>query len=438
MASPAVSVGTYWRLVSSNRNYRRLWLAQIVSEMGDWLYVVAIYTLLLRLTGTAKSVAIAVVLQVLPQFFVAPAAGIVNDRASRRRVMIAADLARAAIVLLMLVAARTQVVGLIYVLLFLETVMWAFFEPGRSAVVPNIASGEELAAANALSSMTWSLTLALGAGLGGVVAALFGHDTVFVLNSLSFVASAALLRGMKFEERHLEGLKPLRARDLVDFSPLVEGVRYVAGDKRLVLLLLAKAGLGVFATHWVILPIFGERIFPVKLAGLDPRRGAMLGMSALMSSRGVGALVGPFCGGLWSGQNRERLRVGILAGFLAGAAGFAGLSVAPSLGLAVLTVIVAHSGSSVGWVYTTTLLQFHTEDRFRGRVFSADFAFLVLSMSIASFLAGQLVDAGVPVRAVALWTGVLALAPAAAWGFGIWKWKEAECRPVPASEERRP
>ncbi len=422
MASPPVTARTYWWLVRSNRNYRRLWLAQIVSEIGDWLYVVAIYTLLLRLTGRASSIAVALVLQVLPQFFVAPAAGVVNDRASRRRVMIAADLARAVIVLAMLAAARTQVVSLIYVLLFLETVMWAFFEPGRSAIVPNIASGEELVAANALSSMTWSLNLALGAGLGGLVAAFFGRDTVFILNSLSFVGSALLLRGIKLEERHLEGAKPLRARDLADFSPLRDGVRYVAGDRRLVALLLVKAGLGVFATNWVILPVFGERIFPVKAGGLDPRRGAMLGMSALLSCRGIGAFVGPFCGGLWSGQDRARLRLGILFGFLLGAIGFAGLSVAPSLGLAVLAVVIASSGNSLGWVFSTTLLQFHTEDRFRGRVFSADFAFMVLSMSIASFLAGQLVDWGVPVRTVALWTGLLALLPAAAWVFGMRAW----------------
>jgi MFS family permease len=426
MASPPVTARTYWRLVCSNRNYRRLWLAQIVSEIGDWLYVVAIYTLLLQLTGTARSIALAIILQVLPQFFVAPAAGIVNDRASRKRVMIAADLARAVIVLAMLVAARTEVVALIYVLLFLETVMWAFFEPGRNAVVPNIASSEELVAANALSSMTWSLNLALGAGLGGLVAAFFGRDTVFLLNSLSFVLSALLLRGMKFEERHLEGLKPLRARDVVDFSPLRDGIRYVAGDRRLVALLLVKAGLGVFATNWVILPVLGERVFPVKAGAVDPRRGAMLAMSALLSCRGIGALLGPLCGGLWSGQNRERLRLGILFGFLLGALGFAGLSIAPSLGLAMLAVVVASSGNSLGWVFSTTLLQFHTEDRFRGRVFSADCAFLVLSMSIASFLAGQFVDWGVPARTVALWTGLLALLPAAVWTFAMRAWNTLE------------
>jgi hypothetical protein len=152
----------------------------------------------------------------------------------------------------------------------------------------------------------------------------------------------------------------------------------------------------------------------------------MLAMSALLSCRGIGALLGPLCGGLWSGQNRERLRLGILFGFLLGALGFAGLSIAPSLGLAMLAVVVASSGNSLGWVFSTTLLQFHTEDRFRGRVFSADCAFLVLSMSIASFLAGQFVDWGVPARTVALWTGLLALLPAAVWTFAMRAWNTLE------------
>jgi len=72
------------------------------------------------------------------------------------------------------------------------------------------------------------------------------------------------------------------------------------------------------------------------------------------------------------------------------------------------------------------LLQFHTDDRFRGRVFSADFAFLVLSMSIASFLAGQFVDWGVAARTVALWTGLLALVPAAAWTCAMRAWNKLE------------
>ena len=71
LAAPSISLGSYLRLLRGNRNFRRLWMAQIVSEIGDWFYTLSIYTLLLQLTGRASSVALALVLQVLPQTFVA-------------------------------------------------------------------------------------------------------------------------------------------------------------------------------------------------------------------------------------------------------------------------------------------------------------------------------------------------------------------------------
>jgi hypothetical protein len=421
MAHSGFSLAAYWRLLSSNPNFRRLWLAQIVSEMGDWIYTIAIYTLLFELTNSARAVALAVVLQVLPQFFAAPVAGVVNDRVSRRRVMIAADLVRAGVVLGMLFATRAQVVWLIYVLLLLETTMWAFFEPGRSAVIPNIVGSKDLVIANGLASMTWSFNLALGSGLGGAVAALFGRDAVFILNSLSFLLSAVLVRGMHYPEPHLENAAPLRARDLADFSPVAEGVQYVVRNKPILALLLVKVGLGFLGTHMVLLPVFGERVFPVQMA--DMRGGAMLGMSALMSARGIGALLGPIIANYWAGQRRNLMRLGILIGFLICGAGYLALATAPSLGFAVLAVIIAHGGTSIVWVFSTTLLQFQTDDKYRGRVFSADFAFLVVMMSIASYSTGVATDWGVSVRAIAAATGIFALVPAIAWSFGMRIWK---------------
>jgi MFS family permease len=129
MSAQALTLAAYWRLVRDNRNFRRLWLAQIVSEIGDWFYVLAIYSLVLQLTGKAQSVGAALVLQVLPSTLVGPTAGVVNDRISRRTVMIAADLARMVIVLGMMLVRSAEWVWLVYPLLFLETVMWAFSSP---------------------------------------------------------------------------------------------------------------------------------------------------------------------------------------------------------------------------------------------------------------------------------------------------------------------
>src|ERR1022692_2180159 len=126
---PSISLGSYTRLLRHNRNFRRLWLAQIVSEIGDWFYTLSIYTLLLQLTGHASSVALALVLQVLPQTLIGPTAGVVNDRLRRKHVMIAADIGRMAIVLCMLFIRSKEKVWLVYPLLMAETLLVAFFEP---------------------------------------------------------------------------------------------------------------------------------------------------------------------------------------------------------------------------------------------------------------------------------------------------------------------
>src|SRR5436309_6328201 len=154
-----VSIAAYIRLVRENRNFRRLWLAQIISELGDWFYALAVYSLILELTGSAKLVGLAVLVQVLPQTLIAPTAGVVNDRISRKRVMITADLARAAIVLGMLLVRTPAMIWLIYPLLFLETIGWGFFEPGHSAVIPSITGQGDAILANTLTSATWSFCL---------------------------------------------------------------------------------------------------------------------------------------------------------------------------------------------------------------------------------------------------------------------------------------
>ena len=323
------------------------------------------------------------VLQELPQCLAAPLSGVLNDRLSRRRVMIAADLVRAGIVLLMLLVQSRELVGLIYVLLFMETTMWAFFEPARSAVIPNIAHGPELLAANTLSSTTWSVTLAVGSALGGVVAVAFGRNTVFLVNALSFLISASLVRSMRFAEPHVLASPPMRARDLADFTPIVDGVRYVTKDRRLLATLLVKTGLGIMGTGWVIIPVLGQRHFPVPAASLNPQRAGMLGMSLLMGARGVGALLGPLFGGDWAGDQNHRLRRGILYGFLASIAGYLALGSLRLHLAALAAVVLSHAGGSTVWVFSTTLLQEQTDDRFRGRVFSADYAFMVITMSAA-------------------------------------------------------
>jgi MFS family permease len=417
-----MTIAAYSRLVRSNRNIRLLWSAQLISEIGDWLYAVAIYSLILEATGSAKAVAFAFMLQVLPQTFVAPAAGVLNDRLSRRKVMIFADVARAIVTFCMLFAQSGQTTWLLYVLLFLETIFWALFEPGRSSVIPNITNGpEESLVANSLSALTWSVSLALGSGLGGLLAAAFGRDAVFVINAASFLVSALLIRSMHFKEPHLDNAPPFHARELADFTPITEGVRYVRRDPRLLVTIFVKTGTAILGANWIILPIYGERMFRV---GSNQEAAGILGMSLLMCSRGVGALIGPLLAGLWSGHNEARMRGGIVLAFALAAAGYLTVSAATSLLMVSLAVALAHSGGSIAWVFSTTLLQKYTDDKFRGRVFSAEFAFMMAALSVVTFVAGTLVDAGLPIRYLAFSVGVLVLIPGVLWLMAQRVWRK--------------
>jgi MFS family permease len=396
-----------------------LWLAQIVSEIGDWFYTLSIYTLLLQLTGHASSVALALVLQVLPQTLVGPTAGVVNDRLRRKHVMIAADLVRFAVVLAMLFVRSRSMVWLVYPLLLAETAMAAFFEPARSSVIPNITAEDEVLVANTLSSATWSVNLLIGAAVGGVVAAFFGRDTVFMLNAISFLMSALLIGGMRFAEPHAESAAPLRPRDLLDYSPVLEGIRYIRSHPTLLPAVFAKAGELMVGPSWVIFTVMGAREFAVHGRGIDAAGGAMLGMSILLGGRGLGAMVGPLVAARWAGRSDHRLRLGILLGYLTIAFGYCVLGASRTVWMAAGCAMLAHAGGSTVWVFSTTLLQFHTEDRFRGRVFSADLGLGSLTFAVTAYLAGRFLDAGISARTVATSTGVLMLVPAAILAIGL-------------------
>ena len=414
-----VSFASYFRLLGGNRNFRRLWSAQVVSEIGDWFYTLAIYNLLLQLTGRAGSVALALVLQVLPQTLIGPTAGVVNDRLRRKQVMIAADIGRMLIVLCMLLIRSKEMVWVVYPLLMAETLLVAFFEPARNSVIPNIVKREDVVVANTLASTTWSVNLMVGATLGGLVAAFLGRDAVFLLNALSFIVSAALIWGMHFAEPHAEGGRRFEARELVDFSPILAGIRYVRAHVRLRSTILLKCGNLIIGPGWVLFTVMGQNEFAVRWRGMSPERGAFLGMSILLGARGLGAMLGPVLAASWAGHWQRRLEAAIFFGYLAAAAGYTLLGVSGHLWQACLCIALAHFGSSIVCVFSTTLLQMQSDDKFRGRVFAADLGLCMFTIATGAYLAGRFVDWGFAARHVASVAGMLMLIPAGLWGFSV-------------------
>src|SRR2546430_4587655 len=196
----APSVG-YMDLLRSNRAFRFLWFGQVVSQMGDWFDTIAVYTIALTLTGSTRSVALIMVARFLPSVVMGPLSGVVADRFSRRSIMIASDLVRAVVVLGFLFVRRPDQMWLIYVLTVLQLAFSTFFEPAKTAAIPSIVSPRELVPANAIAAVTWSVMLTLGAAIGGFVTGLFGTNAAFILDSLTFIASAILIGSVSFPHR---------------------------------------------------------------------------------------------------------------------------------------------------------------------------------------------------------------------------------------------
>ena len=399
----------YAELLRSNRPFRLLWLGQVVSQMGDWFDTIAVYTIVLRLTGSGRAVALIMVARFLPSVVMGPLSGVVADQFSRRTIMITADLMRALVVLGFLLVRRPDQMWLVYVLTVLQLAFSAFFEPAKTATIPSIVSDRELLPANAIASVTWSVMLTFGAAIGGLVAGWFGTNAAFVLDSLSFVASAGLIASVTFPKRRARAKAKLTIAKALGISDTIEGARYVKHRPRVFAYLMVKPAWGMGGGILTLLAVFGERVFPV--AGKTAT-----GIGVLFTARGIGTAVGPIVARRWAGETRRQMQVAIGIAFLIGGAFYISFGASRSFILALLFLLIAHTGGSILWVFSTVLLQQTVADQFRGRVFAAEMALLTLTMAASNYLVGELMDRfGLSPRIVTVGVGTFFLLPGLIW-----------------------
>lgn len=399
-----------------------LFVGQTISQLGDWFNSVAVFALLLDLTGSATAVAWMMIVQFLPVALVGPMAGVVVDRVDRRRLMIATDIIRGVLILGLLFVQRPEQVWIAYLVMSLAVSAQAFFEPARTATIPNITSAAQLMPANALSSAMWSTMLAVGASLGGLVTALAGRNVAFAVNALSFFVSAYFIAQTRFHSKPPAVMRVRSLKTLLGISDLVEGFRYVRSDAHVAALLFVKAGWGLAGGVLLLLTIFGQRVFPV--AG-----STAAGIGVLYGARGVGAALGPIMLRWMLGQEPRTLRRSIGPAYFVVGVFYVFLAGAPTLPLAALCVLCAHFGGSILWVFSTVLLQIEVPDRFRGRVFSVELALVTLMSSVSSYwTAYELDTVGWSPRTMAFALGALFCVSGTAWLAVESKWQES--RPV--------
>ena len=419
--------GGYLDLLRRNRSFRLLWLGQVVSQLGDWFDTIAVMTLVLKLTGSGRALGLVMVARFLPGVFAGPLSGVVADRFSRRRIMIVSDLLRAGVVLGFLFVRRPEQIWLIYALTVLQLTFSTFFEPAKSAAVPSIVEERDLVAANAVSSVTWSVMLTLGAAVGGAVTGWFGTDAAFVIDSATYLASAALIAGVRLPRRPPRAKSKLTLGRALGVSDTLEGVRYVSARPRVLALMAVKPAWGLGGGILALLAVFGEKIFPVGGS-------AAAGIGVLYAARGVGTAVGPVLARRVGGETRRSMQAAIGLSFLVGGLFYIAFGLATNFALALCVLGVAHMGGSVLWVFSTVLLQTSVEDAFRGRVFAAELALLTLALAVSNYVTGELLDRfRLPPRALTVGLGALFLAPGLLW-FATARWWDRDTRHTVSGE----
>ena len=382
----------------------------MVSEIGDHFNNVAVFGLVLAQTHNGMVVTGVMLARAIPAILAGPLAGVLLDRFDRKRMMIASDLVRAVVALGFILTVDRTATWLVYLLSGLLMLASPFFTSGRAAILPSIATKEELHTANSLTQTTQWTTLSLGAFLGGAAVMQFGFRLAFVANSLSFLFSAWCISRLFLPGR---GFRPPRASvtesEVVrPWHEYVEGLRYMR-SRPLIL------GIGMIAVGWatgggaaqILFSIFGELVFHRGPAGIG----------TIWGCAGVGLIVGGAIaykiGPRLSFRDYKRT---IVISYILHGSSYVIFSQMRNFAWALVFIAISRAAVGVSSVLNMTQLLRHVADAYRGRVFSTiesmTWSVMMVSMTLAG-IASQYWDP----RTIGAIAGVLSSTTAIFWGW---------------------
>ncbi len=404
----------YAELLRDNRNFRYLWFGQIVSLLGDWFNLIASAALVGVLTQSGLAVGSLFVVRMLAPFVVSPIAGVVADRYNRKRILIGADLIRAAVVCAFLLVRDAGDIWLLYTLTAVQLALSGFFDPAWTALLPDISQKRELGAVNMLSSTTWSVMLALGAALGGLISGTWGIYPAFVIDALTFLLSAALLTQIRM--RAVPALGTSDKTVAAAAGQYIDSLRYLQQHLDILFITLQKAFLAFFLVtgFQVIQVAIAQRVFVVG-------EGGGIGMGLMFGLAGVGSGIGPLLARKITGDKGPALKKAISVAYLIGGLGLVVTAPLVSLPMVLLGTGLRAIGGGIIWVFSTQLLLQSVPGWVRGRIFAADFMFFYLASALASSVVGAGLDTNLSIAAIIWWMAGLSVIPLMLWTVWIVK-----------------
>jgi MFS family permease len=360
------------------------------------------------LTQSGLAVGSLFVVRMLAPFLISPLAGVVADRYDRKRILILTDLGRAVVALGFLLVRDASQVWLLYALTALQLGISGFFFPARNAILPDAVSDQELGAANALSSATWSVMLAIGAALGGLVSGVWGIYPAFLIDSITFLVSAYFIARVSIDARpHLGNADKTVTAAIQQY---LDGLRYLGQQRDVLIITLHKAvnSLILSSGFQVLQVAIAQEIFVIG-------EGGSISLGLMFALAGIGTGVGPMLARRVTGDQPRRLRWAIGLGYLVGGLGLVITAPLLSFGSVLLGTMLRGLGGGVVWVFSTQLLMQLAPNEVRGRIFATEFAFFNLGSAVASALVGAALDANFGVQGIIWSMAAFSVAPPILW-----------------------
>ena len=397
----------YLQLIRDNRAFRFLWTGQIISLTGDWFNLIASAALIATLTQSGTAIGALFVVRMLAPFLVSPIAGVVADRYNRKTIIITTDVLRCFVVLGFVLVREPQHVWLIYLLTAIQSASQGFYFPTWNSILPDITRPEELGIANALSAATWSVMLAFGAALGGLVSGVVGVYPAFVIDAITFLLSAAILLRMPYVS------KLNRDSDqsiLAGIRQYLDGLGYLRSHIDTFSIAIQKGILGLFVIGFfqVVQVTIAEQYFPIG-------EGGSISMGLIYVMSGIGSGIGPILGRNWARDRDRHLRLMIALGYVTCAVGFLICATLLSFPVILFGSLLRGIGAGMVWVLGTQLLLQIVPNEVRGRVFSTEFAVFTLFAAMSSGTTGLLIDTSLGVSGVLQLGALVLIIPTTLW-----------------------
>ncbi|WP_422736669.1 MFS transporter [Micromonospora sp. WMMD729] len=386
-------------VLTGNRSFRNLFLAELVVFGADWFVMVPLLVLLPQLTGSGVWGALVLAVDTGIVALLLPYTGTIADRFDRRKIMIAANLAALAGVLLLLGVRDRGTAWLALVAIGAVAVAKAFYSPAAQAALPNVLEPHELAAGNAVAGSAWGTMTVVGASLGGVLSSAAGPYACFWVAAVGLALAAGLATRIR---RPLQAARDPLAPAQRTWTAVREALGYIGHRPRVLALVTVKSAVGLGNGVLTVFPL---------LAGVYGV--GSLGAGLLFAVRGAGALVGPILMRRVL-TNRSWLLPGLALSMSLYGLSYVGTSVVRWFPLVLLLVFVAHFAGGSNWVMSNFALQGEVPDRLRGRVFATDMMLATLAISVSQLAVALVVDV-VDERVVLAGCGLVTVVYAIGW-----------------------